>query len=104
MGAGEQAREVVSVALDAEVLAQFRVHIDQGVWPPLDEIIQNALEEWLWLHTPNRLSHDELMKLVEDGERNLRLHGAQPMTDEMFEDVKRRGRERLSAKRLAAAE
>jgi len=99
--------EKIEISVSAELLAKARAAVDRGEFASIDEVIRDALS--MWSHdfdygAPEHLSvpagtHDEqiawLRARIEEG---LASGDPRPLD---IEDIKRRGRERLTAIKAA---
>ena len=85
--------EKVSIALPSELLAVAKAAVESGEYASTSEVVREALREW-HLRKPLRLA--EVERLRKAWQEGLDSGPARPID---FDDVKRRGRERLAALR-----
>ena len=82
--------EKVSIALSPELLEMVKGAVATGEYASASEVIREALREWR-LRQPLRLA--EIERLRQAWQDGIASGPARPLD---FEDIKRRGRERLA--------
>jgi antitoxin ParD1/3/4 len=87
--------EKLSIALTPEFAADIRQAVATGEYASTSEVIRDALRAWKQVRQTRAVAIEELRRLWNEG---LDSGGAGPLDSE---DIKRRGRERLSASRNA---
>lgn len=85
--------EKVSIALPSELLAVAKAAVESGEYASTSEVVREALREWN-LRKPLRQA--EIERLRKAWQEGLDSGPAQPLD---FDEIKRRGRERLAAYR-----
>lgn len=86
----------ISIALTAELAAEIDAAVRSGDYASTSEVIRDALRGWKERREDRETALARLRMLIQEG---LDSGAPLPLTDEVFEDVKRRGRERLAAMR-----
>lgn len=90
-----------SVEFDDELGDAIQAAVARGSHDTPGEVIKEAVWEWLLARAANARTHGEVEVLLEEAYRDLELNGAKRLTDADFDEIKRRGRERLAARRAA---
>lgn len=81
--------EKVSVSLSHELLDAVHEAVDSGEYGSASEVVREALREWKQRQSLRKLEIERLRKLWQEG---IESGPARPID---FEEIKRRGRERL---------
>jgi antitoxin ParD1/3/4 len=82
--------EKVSIALSPEMVAMLKGAVAGGEYASASEVVREALREW---HLRKPLREAEIERLRKAWREGIESGGAGPVD---FEEVKRRGRERLA--------
>lgn len=90
--------EKVSIALPAEMLETVKDAVSSGQYASTSEVVREALREWELRQGLRRAEIERLRKAWEEG-----LASGPPVEID-FEDIKRRGRERLAQMRRTDAD
>ena len=83
----------ISIALTEELAADVERAVESGDYASSSEVIRDALRAW---RADRTLKLAELRRLVEEG---LTSGPPQPVSDDWFEDIARRGKARLAEQR-----
>ena len=86
----------LSIALTEELAAEVEAAVASGDYSTASEVVRDALRTWKRERAEREAATARLRRLVEEG---LASGEPVPMPDDWAEDVIRRGRERLAAKR-----
>jgi antitoxin ParD1/3/4 len=83
----------ISIALTEELAADVERAVESGDYASSSEVIRDALRAW---RDDRAVKLAELRRLVEEG---LASGAPQPVSDDWFEDIVRRGKARLAEQR-----
>ncbi len=86
--------EKVSISLPHELLESVHEAVDSGQYGSASEVVREALREWKQRQSLRQLEIERLRRLWQEG---IDSGPARPLD---FEDIKRRGRERLAREGL----
>lgn len=86
--------EKVSISLPHELLESVHEAVDSGQYGSASEVVREALREWKQRQSLRQLEIERLRRLWQEG---IDSGHARPLD---FEDIKRRGRERLAREGL----
>lgn len=86
--------EKVSISLPHELLESVHEAVDSGQYGSASEVVREALREWKQRQSLRQLEIERLRRLWQEG------IGSGPARPLDFEDIKRRGRERLAREGL----
>lgn len=86
----------IDVSLSEEVAAGIDAAVESGEFASADEVIAEALDSWNNARLP--FDPDNTLRLRRLWEEGIASGPAVEMTDDWFEDVKRRGRARIEAR------
>lgn len=86
----------IAIVLDDDLDGEIAAAVERGDYPDINAVVDDALHQWQDNRIINQIDADRLRALWEEG-----IASGDPVeaTDDFFEDVKRRGRERLAALR-----
>ena len=82
--------EKISIALPEEMLQSVKEAVDSGAYASTSEVIRDALRGWQLREPLRKAEIERLRRLWQEG------LASGPMEELDFEDIKRRGRERLA--------
>lgn len=86
----------IDMPLDAEIGDEIGDAIAAGDYPDVPSVVEAALQSWCGDRILDRLGTARVRELIEEG---LASGAPVPMTEDWFEDVKRRGKARLAEMR-----
>lgn len=86
-----------TVELDDELGDAVQAAVERGLHDTPADVIREAVWEWLLARADNARSHGEVSVMLEEACRDIEVNGAKELKEQDFEDIKRRGRERLAA-------
>jgi antitoxin ParD1/3/4 len=88
--------EKLSIALTPEFAADIRQAIATGEYASTSEVVRDALRAWKQVRRGRQVALEELRRLWREG---IDSGAGEPLD---ADDIKRRGRERMAARKLAS--